>query len=57
MYLFHGFNHSILSDMENENDNKPQCPECGSSNTDILDDEGIAICCDCYLEWPYSREE
>ena len=31
----------------------PVCPECGGTDIDILDDEGVAICNDCHLEWPY----
>lgn len=33
---------------------KLSCPECNSENLDVLEDEGVAICKDCYLEWPYS---
>ncbi len=31
------------------------CPECGSTSIDILEDEGVAICTECFLEWPYNE--
>lgn len=34
----------------------PVCPECGGTDIDILDDEGVAICNDCHLEWPYVED-
>lgn len=38
------------------NDNKQiSCPQCSSTSIDILEDEGVAICTECYLEWPYIR--
>lgn len=35
-------------------DEKLKCPEYGSTNIDTLEDEGVAICTECYLEWPYN---
>lgn len=34
----------------------PVCPECGGTDIDILDDEGVAICNACHLEWPYKED-
>lgn len=38
--------------MDNE---KLICPECGGTNIDILEDEAVAVCTDCWLEWPYNQ--
>lgn len=35
------------------NNNQMRCPQCGSTDIDILEDEVAAICTECYLEWPY----
>lgn len=34
----------------------PVCPECGGTDIDILSDEGVAVCNDCCLEWPYAED-
>lgn len=34
----------------------PVCPECGGTDIEILSDEGVAICNNCHLEWPYMEE-
>lgn len=43
--------------MEENNELTPTCPECGNVDVEILDDEGVAICHHCWLEWPYSNNE
>lgn len=30
--------------------------ECGGTDIDILSDEGVAVCNDCCLEWPYAED-
>lgn len=42
--------------MEKNEELVPVCPECGSTNIEILANEGVAICNNCWLEWPYSNE-
>lgn len=32
------------------------CPECGSTDIDILADEKAAVCNKCHLEWPYGED-
>lgn len=39
--------------MEENNELTPMCPECGCTHVEILDNEGVAICQHCWLEWPY----
>jgi len=34
----------------------PVCPECGTTDTEVLDNEGVAICPYCWLEWAYVTE-
>ena len=41
----------------NERNETPKCPACGSANVEVLNDEAVAICNDCFLEWPYIRED
>lgn len=43
--------------MEQNEELTPVCPECGSTDVEILDDEKVAICHSCWLEWPYSDNE
>lgn len=40
-----------------EEDKTLACPECGGTDIDILEDEGVRICNRCHLEWPYTGEE
>lgn len=42
--------------MEENNNQEIICPECQSTDIEILDNEGVAICHHCWLEWPYSNE-
>lgn len=42
--------------MEENSESPPVCPECGSTDIEILDNEGVAICNVCLLEWPYYEE-
>ena len=34
----------------------PACPECGTTDTEVLENEGVAICPYCWLEWSYVTE-
>ena len=45
------------NNMEQNEELTPVCPECGSTDVEILDDEKVAICHSCWLEWPYSDNE
>lgn len=45
----------LQKDLEEEN-KAPICPECGSTDIDILGDEGVAICNNCHLEWPHVED-
>lgn len=49
-------NKKTVTNMEEDNKSTPVCPECGSTDIEILDDEGVAICNHCLLEWPYNNE-
>ena len=42
--------------MEENTKSTPVCPECGSTDIEILVDEEVAICNHCLLEWPYNNE-
>lgn len=42
--------------MDETNKSTPVCPECGNTDIEILDNEGVTICNHCLLEWPYCSE-
>lgn len=42
--------------MDKNNNPALVCPECGSTDIVILEDESVAICNDCLLEWPWCEK-
>lgn len=45
-----------MTEQQTDKKEMPVCPECGGTGIDILADEGMAVCNNCHLEWPYMED-
>lgn len=52
-YEYNISHNNIATDMGNSNKSCLVCLNCKSTDIELLDNEGVAICKKCLMEWPY----